>query len=112
MRPQFVVSAGTWEVEFANGVKETCEIKNDGTASVVEPARSAAGKATIADRSFVIAFEDNRVERWTPIGNRMIVEHWVSSAVSRRVDEPAGQDLRILIPTSAPVLGIGERGLR
>jgi hypothetical protein len=28
---------GRWDVEFANGVKQACEIRDDGTASVVEP---------------------------------------------------------------------------
>src|SRR5215472_14809787 len=68
--------AGKWTVEFANGVVETCEIKKDGTASVVEPRRSAGGRVTAKDGSFVVACEDDRLERWTPVGQRMAVEHW------------------------------------
>jgi hypothetical protein len=30
---------GKWRVEFANGVIETCEIRQDGSSSVVEPLR-------------------------------------------------------------------------
>jgi hypothetical protein len=85
---------GRWTVEFANGVVETCEIKRDGTASVVEPRRSAGGKVAAKDGSFVVACEDDRLERWTPVGQRMVVEHWY----------PGSQ-----VPVVAPVLGIAER---
>jgi hypothetical protein len=85
---------GRWTVEFANGVVEACEIKRDGTASVVEPRRSAAGRVTAKDGSFVVACEDDRLERWTPVGQRMVVEHWY----------PGSQ-----VPVVAPVLGIAER---
>jgi hypothetical protein len=85
---------GRWHVEFANGVIETCTVTKDGRASVVEPRRSAAGKVTVKDGSFIIACTDDRVERWTPVGTRMVVEHWF----------PASQ-----VPVVAPVLGIAER---
>jgi len=86
--------AGKWTIEFANGVVETCEIKKDGTASVVEPRRSSGGKVIVKDGSFLIACEDDRLERWTPVGKRMVVEHWF----------PASQ-----VPVATPVLGIAER---
>jgi hypothetical protein len=86
--------AGKWTAEFANGVVETCEIKKDGTTSVVEPRRTAGGKVTARDGAFVIACEDDRLERWTPVGKRMVVEHWF----------PASQ-----VPVVTPVLGIAER---
>jgi hypothetical protein len=85
---------GKWRVEFANGVVETCEINRDGTTSVVEPRRTAAGKVTARDGVFVIACEDDRLERWTPVGKRMVVEHWY----------PGSQ-----VPVVTPVLGIAER---
>src|SRR5438094_359690 len=85
---------GKWTVEFANGVVETCEIAKDGTASVVEPRRTSAGKVTVKDGSFLIACEDDRMERWTPVGKRMVVEHWF----------PGSQ-----VPVVTPVLGIAER---
>jgi hypothetical protein len=81
------------EFDFANGVKEVCEIRTDGTASVVEPLRSSAGKAEVKGGSIVLVFQDDRVERWTPVGARMIVEHWAASAQ---------------FPSGTPVLGIGE----
>jgi hypothetical protein len=45
-------------------------------------------------RSHVILFEYDRVERWTVVGKRLVVEHWASSSQW---------------PTSAPVLGIADR---
>ena len=85
---------GQWTVEFTNGVLQKCEIEKDGKASVVEPLRTSAGKAVRQGDSFVITYEDDRAERWTPIGNRFIVEHWF----------PASQ-----LPTGAAVLGIADR---
>jgi hypothetical protein len=84
---------GRWSIEFANGVKEACEICKDGTAAVVEPRRSSAGKAVGKDGKVVVVFQDDRVERWTPVGARMVVEHWAASAQ---------------FPCGTPVLGIGE----
>jgi hypothetical protein len=86
---------GRWSVEFANGVTEVCEIGKDGTASVVEPVRISGGKAVVSGGSVLMVFENGRVQRWTPIGKRFVVEHWF----------PGSQ-----FPTAAPgVLGIAER---
>jgi hypothetical protein len=85
---------GLWKVQFSNDVCEDCEVRRDGTASVTEPARSSIGKVVIRGRSHVILFEDDRVERWTVVGKRLVVEHWASSSQW---------------PTSAPVLGIADR---
>jgi hypothetical protein len=85
---------GVWRVEFANGVAQTSDVAQDGTASVVEPGRSSPGKVIASGRAVMIVFEDDRIERWTPVGNRQIVEHWGSTAQW---------------PTSPPVLGIADR---
>jgi hypothetical protein len=85
---------GKWSVEFANGVRETCEVKSDGTSSVVEPLRSSPGKATVREKAVVIVSDDDRVERWTQVGRRMVVEHWF----------PASQ-----FPAGTPVVGIADR---
>lgn len=82
---------GKWSAEFANGVKQVCEVRKDGTASVAEPRRAAAGKAKVNDGSAVIVFEDDRVERWTAVGDKMVVEHWYPGT---------------RFPTGTPVLGI------
>lgn len=86
--------AGHWRIEFTNGVVERCEIATDGSAKVREPLRSAAGKAELQDGAVVISFADDRVERWTAIGPRLIVEHWCPSSA---------------YPDGKPVLGIAER---
>lgn len=91
--PQSDLPLGKWNVEFANGVKETCVIRRDGSAMVVEPARSSPGKATVKGGAVVIVFDDDRTERWTAVGQRLVVEHWF----------PASQ-----LPTVTPVLGIAE----
>lgn len=85
---------GLWKVQFSNDVCEDCEIRRDGSASVTEPARSSTGKVVMQGHSHVILFEDNRVERWTVVGKRLVVEHWASSSQW---------------PTSVPVLGIADR---
>jgi hypothetical protein len=85
---------GKWSIEFANGVKEVCEVNKDGEASVAEPLRTSAGKAEVKDDSVVLVFQDDRVERWTPVGSKMVVEHWAAKAQ---------------FPTGKPVLGIGQK---
>ncbi len=93
-QPPALPVVGKWSVEFANGVKESCEVRTDGTSSVVEPLRSSGGKATLKDKAVVIVSDDDRVERWTVVGRRVVVEHWF----------PASQ-----FPCGTPVLGIGDR---
>jgi hypothetical protein len=84
---------GTWSVEFANGAVEKAEIKKDGTATVSEPARSSGGKVTAVPGAFLFVCAGGRIERWTPIGKRMVVEHWAS------VDQ---------MTNGAPVKGIAD----
>lgn len=91
--PRDKLPVARWNIEFSNGVKEVCEVHKDGTASVVEPLRSSTGTAEVKDGAIVLVFQDDRVERWTPVGARMIVEHWATSAG---------------YPSQAPVRGIAE----
>jgi hypothetical protein len=92
-RPQTGLPVGQWAVTFANGVRQVCDIRNDATASVVEPARTSRGKVAMRGSSVVITYDDDRVERWTPVGRRFVVEHWFPASA---------------LPTVAPVLGIAE----
>ena len=84
---------GKWNVEFTNGVKEMCQIREDRTASVAEPLRTSDGKVEIQDGSVVIVYQDDQVERWTPVGKRMVVQHWHPGAP---------------FPSGTPVLGIAD----
>ena len=84
---------GQWRVEFANGVTEVCALAKAGTAFVIEPRRAAGGKITLKDGSVMIVYDDDRVERWTTVGKRMVVEHWYPGSS---------------MGTGTPVLGIGE----
>ena len=94
-QPALILPVGKWNVEFANGVKQTCEIRQDGTASMVEPRRTASGKATaVKGGSVVVVYEDDVVERWTPVGKRYVVQFWY----------PGSQ-----FPTATPLLGIVDR---
>ena len=83
------VPAGKWRVEFANGVVERVEVKKDATATVVEPERTAGAKVTAVAGTFLVVADDDRVERWTPVGPRMVVEHWFPAA-----QYPAGTPVR------------------
>jgi hypothetical protein len=78
-RPLPALPVGRWKVEFANGVVEKAEIKKDGTAWVTEPERTSDGKVTALRGAFLFVCEDDRIERWTPVGKRMVVEHWFPS---------------------------------
>lgn len=85
--------AGKWIVEFANGVTETYWFFTDGRVAVFEPRRLAGVKQTVKDNSVEIVFGDDRVERWTRVGNRHVVERWF----------PGSQ-----FPTATPLRGIAE----
>ena len=50
------------------------------STTFVEPRRAASGKAVIEGVMVVILYDDGRVEYWTPIGSRMVVEHWFPAA--------------------------------
>jgi hypothetical protein len=89
-----VLPAGLWSIEFANGVIEASVVRPDGTASVLEEKRKADGKAMVQSGAVVIIFEDDRIERWTPVGRKMVVEHWFPASA---------------FPAGSAVLGIGER---
>jgi hypothetical protein len=78
-RPELALPVGKWNIEFSNGVVEKVDVKKDGTATVTEPARTSDGKVTALPGMFLVVCEDGRVERWTPVGRRMVVEHWASA---------------------------------
>jgi hypothetical protein len=63
-------------VTFSNGVIESCEVRSDGSASESETLRSSEGKVSQQAGAIVVTFADDRVERWTAVDKRMVVEHW------------------------------------
>jgi hypothetical protein len=101
--------AGRWTAEFANGVRQTCVINQDGTASVSEPLRTSPGKAGVQGNAIVVAYDDFRVERWTLVGERVVVEHWFPAADSEWRTRWAGDPTLRPLPTVQPVVGIAER---
>jgi hypothetical protein len=91
--PPACLLVGRWRVDFANGVTETCEIGKSGTASVAEPRRTSGGKVTVQGGAVVVVYDDDRVERWTPVGRKAVVEHWYPGSA---------------FPCGRPVLGIAK----
>lgn len=84
---------GKWRVEFANGVIESCEFRADRSVGVAEPQRTTAGRVEIENGGVVLVFDDDRLERWTAVGKRYVVEHWFPGS---------------RLPKAAPVLGLAE----
>src|SRR5262245_17763006 len=70
---------GGWTVAFGNGVVETCVICPDGTVAVTEPLRTSAGKVEMREAQAVLVFVDSRVERWTVVGDKRVVEHYATA---------------------------------
>jgi hypothetical protein len=93
-QPSNDAAFGRWIIEFRNGVVEECEIRQDGSATVVEPLRASPGRVELGARSVVIRYDDDRVERCTPLGRRMIVEHWFPASA---------------FPAGKAVLGVARR---
>ena len=95
--PEAALPVGKWTVEFTNGVTEMCDIfkfDGGGHATVDEPRRKSRGTVAVKGGSVVITFNDDRVERWTSVGKRLVVEHWFPGS---------------RFPTAPPVLGIADR---
>ena len=92
--PEAALPVGNWNIEFSNGVTEMCGIGNGGESTVVEPRRRSNGMAEVQGGSVVITFQDDRIERWNPVGKRFVVEHWFPGSG---------------FPTAAPILGFAER---
>ena len=95
--PEADLPVGEWKVEFANGVTELCDVfifDGEGHATVEEPRRRSRGTVKVNGGSVVMTFNDDRVERWTSVGKRFVVEHWYPGS------RPS---------TVTPVLGIAER---
>src|SRR4051794_16621134 len=85
---------GLWSIRFTNGVSGACVPRADGTTSVLGEKRAADGKTERAGRAVLLFFADEGVERWTPVGQETVVEHW----------SPAAN-----FPAGSPVLDIGKR---
>jgi hypothetical protein len=88
---------GKWKVDFTNGVVEVTDIfmfDSEGHATVDEPLRKSRGRVVAQGSAFVLTYNDDRTERWTPVGKRFVVEHWFPGS---------------RVPTGTPVLGIAER---
>lgn len=85
---------GNWRIEFANGIIENCEFRSDRSVAVAEPQRTSAGRMEADNGDVIIVFDDDRIERWTAVGKRNIVEHRFPGS---------------RLPKAAPVLGIAER---
>src|SRR5436190_14999257 len=90
---EFALPVGKWKIKFANGVVEECRIGNGGEAYVEEPRRRSGGNAVVQEGAVLVTFHDDRVERWTPVGRRFVVEHWFPGS---------------RVPTGTAVLGIAE----
>jgi hypothetical protein len=81
---------GRWMVTFANGVVESCEVRNDGSAAESETLRSSEGTVSQQAGAIVITFADDRVERWTAVDKRMVVEHWFPATAYPAGDKVVG----------------------
>jgi len=92
--PPAGLPVGKWQIEFANGVVETCEVGQDGKAFESEPLRKSPGTAKVKNGATVITFDDDRLERWTKTGKTWVVEHWCPVSA---------------YPESRPVLGVAKK---
>jgi RNA polymerase sigma factor (sigma-70 family) len=83
---------GRWHLEFSNGEKTICEIGKNGIA--VRGDKKIDGRAAVKGGVTIIVFRDEQILRWTPVGQKMVVEHWANSTHYQSI---------------RPTLGIAER---
>ena len=70
------IPVGNWKVDFSNGVSQICDILASGKVTVVQPQRTSDGKAESKNGAVEIRYEDDRAERWSMDGAKVVVEHW------------------------------------
>jgi len=88
---------GSWTIEFANGVVETCDLAKEGKVFVSEPNRRSFGKVNQSFKEgLLLFFDDGRVERWTKVNQRIVVEHWATFDLYQDYNQ-------------RPYMGIGEK---
>jgi hypothetical protein len=71
---------GSWVIKYDNGVQGYYTLRATKTASIWEPGRDTAGKIEVRDGDVVVVNDDGRMQRWTPVGRRAVVEHWEKAA--------------------------------
>lgn len=85
---------GRWQVRFTNGKIQDYQLGDEGAVRVTSHNWTSTGEGERKGGSLVIRYGDERAERWSLVGDQMVVEHWhPASAMDRR----------------APVVGIGRR---
>jgi hypothetical protein len=67
---------GKWQMVKADGVLGTYEFRANGSVLWTQKGRQAIGRITAKGGSFLVVYPDDRTERLTPSGPRLIVEHW------------------------------------
>jgi hypothetical protein len=91
--PPPTVTTEHWQAKFANGIEQVYVLSSDGTATVSSSLWQDTGTIERGEGYLIIRFSQDRAERWTAVGEKMVIEHWF----------PASR-----LPTQAPVLGIAE----
>lgn len=71
---------GKWQMIKDGSVFGSYEFRRDGSVMWTEAIRQAVGKATVMDDAILVVYQDDRTEKITPFGPRLIVEHWHPSS--------------------------------
>jgi len=72
---------GKWQMILGTDVVGTYDFRPDGTVFWKQKARQAIAKVTLRDGVILIVYPDDRTERMTPSGSRLIIEHWFPSSL-------------------------------
>lgn len=85
---------GTWWTKFANGVNQRNTMRQADCRGGNDHGWSSEGKIDHDNGRIIVTYDDDRIERWTRVRHRMVVEHW----------HPASA-----YPDATPIVGIAER---
>jgi hypothetical protein len=77
---------GRWNVEFAGGPHEVHELRKDRSVTIENVAENYSTKGYIGfdGKRVTILRDGGGLERWTPVGDRMVVEWYSSSELRTR----------------------------
>lgn len=85
---------GIWWTRFSNGVNQRNTMRQADCRGGNDHGWSSQGNLDHDAGRIIVTYDDDRLERWTPVGHRMVVEHW----------HPASA-----YPDAKPIVGIAER---
>ena len=92
-RPKAPGFTGLWRVIYSHGAVRTYHVGADDTVQFIEERRRGALRR---GQHVLLQFGDGKIERWTLVKGRLLVQHWnPASGYPRRPPDVTGQGVKV-----------------